>query len=258
MIKIFSPIVKEIKTRIEENKKIHNMLLEEKEKIKEKRENKEKNIFRKITFVDSVANTISDKKDKKYLKKFEKEKKKELEEVRAERMYQYVRSKNFFALIGVIILFFVITITIGAINGNHNQDPDTETIIVKEIEKIENTSSNLITEDKTEKEIEIDSNENLYNESQAVEINDIQEETNANEENDIVVEDENMQNEQPVQEEVNESVESEIVNERMVWIPTNGGKKYHSHAGCSNMKNPQEVSIEQAEARGYTPCKKCN
>ena len=42
----------------------------------------------------------------------------------------------------------------------------------------------------------------------------------------------------------------------MVWIPKSG-TKYHSHSGCSNMKNPSQVTKEEAEDRGYTPCKKC-
>ena len=42
----------------------------------------------------------------------------------------------------------------------------------------------------------------------------------------------------------------------MVWIPQSG-KKYHSHAGCSGMKNPKEVTLEEAEEMGYTPCKRC-
>lgn len=43
----------------------------------------------------------------------------------------------------------------------------------------------------------------------------------------------------------------------LVWVPTQGGKKYHSRSGCSGMENPMQVSIETAEANGYTPCKKC-
>jgi len=42
----------------------------------------------------------------------------------------------------------------------------------------------------------------------------------------------------------------------MVWIPKSGSK-YHSRSGCSNMKNPSHVTKAQAEASGYTPCKKC-
>lgn len=43
----------------------------------------------------------------------------------------------------------------------------------------------------------------------------------------------------------------------LVWVPTNGGTKYHSKPGCSNMKNPMQVSVETAVANGYEPCKKC-
>jgi len=42
----------------------------------------------------------------------------------------------------------------------------------------------------------------------------------------------------------------------MVWIP-NSGSKYHSYAGCSNMKNPKQVAKQDAENQGYEPCKKC-
>lgn len=43
-----------------------------------------------------------------------------------------------------------------------------------------------------------------------------------------------------------------------VWIPTNGGTKYHSRSNCSNMKDPIQVDLADAEARGFTPCKKCH
>lgn len=42
----------------------------------------------------------------------------------------------------------------------------------------------------------------------------------------------------------------------MVWIPRTGSK-YHSKSSCSNMKNPSQVTIDQAKSRGYSPCKKC-
>lgn len=42
----------------------------------------------------------------------------------------------------------------------------------------------------------------------------------------------------------------------MVWIPKTG-TKYHSNPECSNIKNPTQVTKEDAIARGYTPCKKC-
>lgn len=44
----------------------------------------------------------------------------------------------------------------------------------------------------------------------------------------------------------------------LVWVPVNGGKKYHSYAGCSGMENPMQVTLEHAEANGYTPCKRCH
>lgn len=43
----------------------------------------------------------------------------------------------------------------------------------------------------------------------------------------------------------------------LVWIPTKGGKKYHSHSSCSGMKEPQQVTEETAIARGFSACKKC-
>ena len=49
----------------------------------------------------------------------------------------------------------------------------------------------------------------------------------------------------------------DYVKVTMVWIPTKGGTKYHSHSGCSNMDNPEQVTKSQAESRGFTPCKRC-
>lgn len=46
--------------------------------------------------------------------------------------------------------------------------------------------------------------------------------------------------------------------DRMVWIPTNGGTKYHTNSDCSNMKNPEQVTQRAAEARGFTPCSRCH
>lgn len=47
-------------------------------------------------------------------------------------------------------------------------------------------------------------------------------------------------------------------SDTMVWIPTKGGTKYHTHAGCSNMEDPEYVSQSEAESRGFTPCKRCH
>lgn len=42
----------------------------------------------------------------------------------------------------------------------------------------------------------------------------------------------------------------------MVWIPTNGGTKYHRTSSCSRMIDPIHVSVEEAESEGFTPCQK--
>ena len=46
------------------------------------------------------------------------------------------------------------------------------------------------------------------------------------------------------------------VNSEMVWIPRTG-KKFHNNPGCSNMSNPSQVTRSQAEASGFSACKKC-
>ena len=45
--------------------------------------------------------------------------------------------------------------------------------------------------------------------------------------------------------------------EVMVWIPTNGGQKYHSKSSCSKMIDPNYVTKSQAISLGFTPCGKC-
>lgn len=43
---------------------------------------------------------------------------------------------------------------------------------------------------------------------------------------------------------------------KYVWV-TENGSKYHKNANCSNMKNPDEVSLKAAEDMGKTRCSKC-
>jgi len=47
-------------------------------------------------------------------------------------------------------------------------------------------------------------------------------------------------------------------NTAMCWIPTNGGTKYHTKSGCSNMEDPIQVTVNEAQARGFTACKRCH
>lgn len=44
---------------------------------------------------------------------------------------------------------------------------------------------------------------------------------------------------------------------RVVWIPTEGGTKYHSYENCSRMENPIQVTEEEAIRRGFDQCGKC-
>ena len=53
------------------------------------------------------------------------------------------------------------------------------------------------------------------------------------------------------------AVQETVQTETLVWIPTNGGTKYHSKSSCSNMDNPQQVTLSEAQARGFTACKRC-
>lgn len=54
----------------------------------------------------------------------------------------------------------------------------------------------------------------------------------------------------------NSSIVTQTPSSEMVWIPRTGSK-YHRNASCSNMKDPTQVTRQEAESRGYEPCKKC-
>ena len=42
-----------------------------------------------------------------------------------------------------------------------------------------------------------------------------------------------------------------------VWVPTDGGTKFHSNASCSSMSYARKMSARNAQRLGFTPCKKC-
>ncbi|MBR2319186.1 MAG: hypothetical protein IKA50_00190 [Clostridia bacterium] len=48
-----------------------------------------------------------------------------------------------------------------------------------------------------------------------------------------------------------------VTTEEMVWVPTHGGTKYHKINTCSNMIDPNQVSLRQAVREGFSPCKWC-
>lgn len=42
-----------------------------------------------------------------------------------------------------------------------------------------------------------------------------------------------------------------------VWV-TASGTKYHSKSDCSGMSGAYQITLEEAESRGLTPCKRCH
>ncbi len=49
---------------------------------------------------------------------------------------------------------------------------------------------------------------------------------------------------------------AESPQERLVWI-TKTGKRYHSKSNCGSTKTAWQVTLEEAERKGLTPCGKC-
>ena len=256
-MKIFKPLIDEFKTRKIENEELKNSILQEFKRIKSERENKSKSKFRKIGFVNNIADKISNCNDEKMLKSFEENKRKELEFIRKQRESNYIGS--IFALIGIFILLLAMIITIGSICEKDTATENENSMVTEEV----------VTHDKTAES------------KKATEI--LPENTPENiisEKTQTIKETENNSQKQQVTDPVNQSTPlsetptntpevsptiqkskgaSEAYHsERMVWVSTNGGNKYHSRSGCSKMKNPKEVPLEQAEKNGYTPCKRCN
>jgi DNA-entry nuclease len=58
--------------------------------------------------------------------------------------------------------------------------------------------------------------------------------------------------------ETSQASQAQIVNNdsEKVWI-SGSGKRYHSNKECSNMKNPTQITIEEAKNQGKEPCSKC-
>ena len=55
----------------------------------------------------------------------------------------------------------------------------------------------------------------------------------------------------------NSSAEQANNTSNTVWVSKNGGKVYHKDKTCSGMKNPVQMTLEEAEAEGLRPCSKC-
>lgn len=49
-----------------------------------------------------------------------------------------------------------------------------------------------------------------------------------------------------------------VPKDGMVYVTGSGkGSKYHCDPSCSNIQDPVELTRDEAEAQGYTPCKRC-
>lgn len=72
---ILTPLIDEFKTRKIENANLKDSIRQEFERIKSERESKSKSKLRKIGFVNSIADKISNSTDEKKLKSFEKKEK---------------------------------------------------------------------------------------------------------------------------------------------------------------------------------------
>lgn len=48
-----------------------------------------------------------------------------------------------------------------------------------------------------------------------------------------------------------------IMSRQIVYV-TNKSKKYHTLPFCSGIRNPIKMSLEDAKAHGYSPCKRCS
>lgn len=51
---------------------------------------------------------------------------------------------------------------------------------------------------------------------------------------------------------------SPFSNGRLIWIPTNGGKRRHVNSQCCKMISPRMVSVRNAEFMDMKPCGICN
>lgn len=69
-----------------------------------------------------------------------------------------------------------------------------------------------------------------------------------------------IQQEEPIASEPSDQPEqitsSEEAGEKLVWV-SEDGNRYHDKSTCSNMENPWQVTVSEAEAMGRTPCGRC-
>jgi peptidoglycan hydrolase-like protein with peptidoglycan-binding domain len=44
---------------------------------------------------------------------------------------------------------------------------------------------------------------------------------------------------------------------RQVWVPTDGGTRFHTRVDCSGMTYARKLSLRNALALGFEPCSRC-
>lgn len=242
-MRIFAPIINEIKLRIQENRELNITVSEELQRIKKERDEKTAKKKINIGVVNGIADKISYNNDRLAIKNFENKKKRELELIRNQRRYEYRKSIIF--IIGIFCLVLALIITVGAIREERVYDNYTQIIeddfnseselqdstAVMQEEEEQDDKENEIIDDGTSEFTEIESSEFFTTQDSNVFVS------------------------------TTENAVSQTNNykqEQVVWVSGNGGKKYHSRSSCSGMKSPMEITLDEAISRGYTACKKCN
>ncbi len=56
----------------------------------------------------------------------------------------------------------------------------------------------------------------------------------------------------------NDNTQDTKTKSNTVWVANKTAKVYHSSKECSNMKNPTQISLSDAQEKGLKPCSKCN
>lgn len=117
---LFDSIKNEAQQRINEAKESKDYIRSEEERLREKRENAKKNIFRKIKPIDAISSKVEEKRDENTIAKLEQEEAERLAEERSERTRKiaFDNRKTLAIIAAVIILVFAGFISINRLIEN--------------------------------------------------------------------------------------------------------------------------------------------